>query len=206
MNARRGGLLRGAHAGAKQHDVPPGGLLDPDRPHRATLRRTGSDRPSAVSRVIPGPAPPVGYPGSESLMHKRVRAPQHWDPDPAAAELWRCRRHVARYALPRPVTPSRMDPLGRQRLTTWDHIGPLNDVTEAMTSMSSPRLLYYSATIITLDRSDTNAYGEPCEPGQGYTERSGFWDPDHGYWRVHDCRDAVRPDTYAPRCGQPPAR
>lgn len=72
--------------------------------------------------------------------------------------------------------------------------------------MNSPRLLYYSATIITLDGSDTNAYGEPCEPGQGYTERSGFWDPDHGYWRVHDSRDAVRPDTYPPPCGQSPAR
>jgi len=72
--------------------------------------------------------------------------------------------------------------------------------------MNSPRLLYYSATIITLDGSDTNAYGEPCEPGQGYTEQSGFWDPDDDYWHVHDSRDTVHPDIYPPRCGPSPAR
>jgi hypothetical protein len=52
-----------------------------------------------------------------------------------------------------------------------------------------PRGLYWSATIVTFDGSDTSAYGEPCEPGRGYTERSGWWDPDGDYWRVHD-----RPD------------
>jgi hypothetical protein len=33
--------------------------------------------------------------------------------------------------------------------------------------MTKARELYFSATIIILDGSDTNAYGEPCEPGQG---------------------------------------
>jgi hypothetical protein len=40
--------------------------------------------------------------------------------------------------------------------------------------MTKARELYFSATIIILDGSDTNAYGEPCEPGQGYSEQSGL--------------------------------
>jgi hypothetical protein len=58
--------------------------------------------------------------------------------------------------------------------------------------------LYWSATTITPDGSDTNAYGEACEPGRGYTEQSGWWDPDGDFWRVHerDRRDDVRPDVY----------
>ncbi len=43
------------------------------------------------------------------------------------------------------------------------------------------RKLYFTATIITFDGCDTNAYGEACEPGHGYTERSGWWDPDRCY-------------------------
>jgi hypothetical protein len=70
--------------------------------------------------------------------------------------------------------------------------------------MTTARELYFSATIITLDGSDTNAYGEPCEPGQGYSEHSGHWDPDRSYWRVHEHRDDVRPDVYPPQCGVRP--
>jgi hypothetical protein len=44
--------------------------------------------------------------------------------------------------------------------------------------MPSVRQILYTASIVTFDGSDTNAYGELCEPGQGYTEQSGFWDPD----------------------------
>jgi hypothetical protein len=61
--------------------------------------------------------------------------------------------------------------------------------------MTIPRLLYFSATIITLDGSGTNAYGEGCEPGQGYTEQSGHWSPDQSYWTVHPDRGQVRPDS-----------
>jgi hypothetical protein len=54
--------------------------------------------------------------------------------------------------------------------------------------------IIYTATIVTLDGSDTNAYGEPCEAGRGYTEQSGFWDPDRDYWQVHDHRSQVQSD------------
>jgi hypothetical protein len=72
--------------------------------------------------------------------------------------------------------------------------------------MTTARELYFSATIITLDASDTNAYGEPCEPGQGYREQSGHWDPDRCYWRVHDGRDDVRPDVYPDQSEQTSAQ
>lgn len=62
--------------------------------------------------------------------------------------------------------------------------------------MTVPRLLFFSATIITFDGTDTNAYGEDCEPGQGYTEQSGHWSPDQSYWTVHPHRGQVHPDTY----------
>jgi hypothetical protein len=55
-------------------------------------------------------------------------------------------------------------------------------------------------------RTNTNAYGEPCEPGQGYTEQSGWWDPDRGYWRVHAHQQDVTPDVYSQRRGGNPAR
>ncbi|SRR6266540_1448813 len=71
--------------------------------------------------------------------------------------------------------------------------------------MTTARELYFSATIIILDGSDTNAYGEPCEPGQGYSEQSGHWDPDRSYWRVHERREDVRPDVYPDQLGQTPA-
>src|SRR5690606_33549604 len=40
------------------------------------------------------------------------------------------------------------------------------------------------------------ADGEPCEPGHGYTEQSGWWNPDRAYWRVADDRGDVTPDVY----------
>jgi hypothetical protein len=58
------------------------------------------------------------------------------------------------------------------------------------------RTLYYSATVITLTGGDTNAYGEACEPGHGYTEQSGHWNPDHSYWTVYPSREDVTPDLY----------
>src|ERR1700730_1067380 len=67
------------------------------------------------------------------------------------------------------------------------------------------RVLYYTATIIAMDGSDTNAYGEACEPGQGYTEQSGWWNPEQDYWSVHPDRGQAQPDTYSPSGGPPPA-
>src|SRR6266540_1100081 len=54
--------------------------------------------------------------------------------------------------------------------------------------------IYYTATIITFDGSDTNAYGEACEPGHGYREDSGWWDPKRSYWTVQADRARVTPD------------
>ncbi|MBT8227591.1 MAG: hypothetical protein HKP61_15970 [Dactylosporangium sp.] len=66
----------------------------------------------------------------------------------------------------------------------------------------SERLIVYTATIITFDGSATTAYGEPCEPGHGYSEADGFWDP-RRYWRLEASRDRVRPDVCPARCRQP---
>jgi hypothetical protein len=67
------------------------------------------------------------------------------------------------------------------------------------------RVLYYTATIIAMDGSDTNAYGEACEPCHGYTEQSGWWNPDQDYWSVHPDRGQAQPDTYFASGGPPPA-
>ncbi|MEJ3741785.1 hypothetical protein WEI85_00585 [Actinomycetes bacterium KLBMP 9797] len=67
-------------------------------------------------------------------------------------------------------------------------------------------VLYFSATIITLDGSDTNAYGEPCQAGQGYVEQSGWWSPDRAYWQVHHDRENVAPDVYPDDEPRGPAR
>jgi len=72
--------------------------------------------------------------------------------------------------------------------------------------MTTIRALYFSATIITLDGSDTNAYGEGCEPGQGYNEQSGHWSPDQSYWTVYPDRSQVRPDIYPERGSRTPGR
>jgi hypothetical protein len=65
-----------------------------------------------------------------------------------------------------------------------------------MTTSPAAAVLYFSATIITLDGSATTSDGELCESGTGYAEQSGWWDPDRSYWRVHDQRADVRPDSY----------
>lgn len=55
--------------------------------------------------------------------------------------------------------------------------------------------IYYTADIFTPDDSDTNVYGEPCEPGYGQTMESGWYDESWDAWSVFDTRDEVRPDT-----------
>ena len=72
--------------------------------------------------------------------------------------------------------------------------------------MTTIRALYFSATIITLDGSDTNAYGEECEPGQGYRERFGHWSPDRSYWSVYPDRSQVQPDVYPERGSRTPGQ
>jgi hypothetical protein len=68
------------------------------------------------------------------------------------------------------------------------------------------RALYYSASVITLTGGNTTAYGEACEPGHGYTEQDGFWNPDVDYWTVHPSRDDVTPDVYPDDCPHSPAQ
>ena len=72
--------------------------------------------------------------------------------------------------------------------------------------MTTIRALYFSATISTLDGSDTNAYGEACEPGQGYREQSGHWSPDRSYWSVYPDRSQVQPDVYPERGSRTPGQ
>ncbi|MDT5025778.1 MAG: hypothetical protein QOE61_2204 [Micromonosporaceae bacterium] len=72
--------------------------------------------------------------------------------------------------------------------------------------MTTIRALYFSATIITLDGTDTNAYGEACEPGHGYNEQSGHWSPDQSYWTVHLDRSQVQPDIYLDRGSRTPGQ
>jgi hypothetical protein len=68
------------------------------------------------------------------------------------------------------------------------------------------RLLYFTATIITMDGSETNAYGEVCESGHGYTEAIGWWSPDEEPWSVYQDRDQAHPDMYPSTAETPPAR
>src|SRR4051812_5628798 len=72
--------------------------------------------------------------------------------------------------------------------------------------MTTLRALYFSATIITLDGTDTTADGERCEPGQGYNEQSGHWSPDQSYWTVQHHRSQVRPDRYPERGPRTPGQ
>ena len=72
--------------------------------------------------------------------------------------------------------------------------------------MTAIRALYFSATIITIDGTDTNAYGEACEPGQGYNELSGHWSPDQSYWTVYPDRSQVQPDIYPERGPRTPGQ
>ncbi len=67
-------------------------------------------------------------------------------------------------------------------------------------------VVFYTASVITLDGSDTNAYGEACEPGTGYSEQSGWWEPDRSYWRVREHRADVTPDVYPEAEWHSPAR
>lgn len=60
------------------------------------------------------------------------------------------------------------------------------------------RAIYYTGDLIVSDGSDTNCYGEECEPGHGYTLTSGWCDPDWSRWEVVEDRDHVSPDVYEP--------
>jgi hypothetical protein len=44
----------------------------------------------------------------------------------------------------------------------------------------------FTADLIVSDGSDTNAYGEECEEGSGYTLESGWYSPDWSRWEVDE--------------------
>lgn len=46
----------------------------------------------------------------------------------------------------------------------------------------------YTATIVRPDDSDTDGYGEPCEPGHGYDIVTGWLDPNSSLWDVSEER------------------
>jgi hypothetical protein len=66
--------------------------------------------------------------------------------------------------------------------------------------------IYYTASLQEPDDTDTDAYGESCLPGHGYTERSGWWSPDWTRWEVYDLQNQVRPDTYDSRDDRTPVQ
>lgn len=66
--------------------------------------------------------------------------------------------------------------------------------------MAADVCIYYTGTLITPDGSDSFA-GQPCEPGTGATEMSGWVDPDWSLGEVRANREDVRPDTWTPDDG-----
>lgn len=50
----------------------------------------------------------------------------------------------------------------------------------------------FTADVITPDGSDTNVYGEPCEPGQGDTLTQGWYDPEWSRTEVFEHPEYVR--------------
>lgn len=56
--------------------------------------------------------------------------------------------------------------------------------------------VFYTASIVRYDGSDTTSCGEPCEPGHGYTEEDGWLDPDWSSDTVYENQEDVRPDEY----------
>ncbi len=56
--------------------------------------------------------------------------------------------------------------------------------------------IYYSADVITPDGSDSDVYGEACEPGHGMTRENGWLDPDWSRDTVYESHRDVRADRY----------
>lgn len=62
-----------------------------------------------------------------------------------------------------------------------DHV----ELREGFTAEGSPLArIRFTATIVTPDGSDTNVYGDPCEPGYGAIMEDGWWNPDWSPWEV----------------------
>jgi hypothetical protein len=61
--------------------------------------------------------------------------------------------------------------------------------------------IYYTGDLMTPDGSDTDCYGDGCEPGSGFTLENGWVDPDWTLSEVRESHDDVCPDAYDPENG-----
>ncbi len=62
--------------------------------------------------------------------------------------------------------------------------------------------VHYTATNVVPDGSDTDGYGDGCEPGYGYEIQTGWIDPDwDGGKSVHPEPEDVRADVWTPDDG-----
>lgn len=55
----------------------------------------------------------------------------------------------------------------------------------------------FTADLIIPNDTDTDCYGEPCEPGCGYSVQSGWWAPRFTTYAVSEDRDYADTFTYA---------
>jgi hypothetical protein len=55
--------------------------------------------------------------------------------------------------------------------------------------------IYWTGDLIRPDDTDTNVYGEACEPGYGQTMESGWVDPNWSVWLTWDNKEDVKPDV-----------
>jgi hypothetical protein len=159
---------------------------------------------AAFPGVLPADAKQLSrdWPLARDLRHAYIRglpAVEAGDP----VQLRGTETHTARRAT---VTAVHGPSLLRVRLDAVPNEpgGTVVDVSRLHVE-AIPRI-FYTATIITLDGSDTAADSAACEPGHGYTERSGWWDPDRAYWRVGDDRGDVSADVFPDGDGRDPVR
>ena len=67
-------------------------------------------------------------------------------------------------------------------------------MSDTMTAV--PRI-YFTGTLITPDGSDSDVYGDGCEPGEGMTMDTGWLSPDWSRFDVYENRDDVSPDVWS---------
>ncbi len=64
--------------------------------------------------------------------------------------------------------------------------------------MSDLKQIFYTADVIVPDGSDTDVYGEPCEPGHGAVLNMGWISPEWSRFEVHEKPEDVAPDVFEP--------
>ncbi len=61
--------------------------------------------------------------------------------------------------------------------------------------------IFYTGDLVTNDGSDTDGYGEPCEPGHGYEITNGWVDMTWSKNTVYENQDDVSADEWTPADG-----